>query len=104
MTTTFKPMMAIDREIEFKNLLLRGFGIKKDNGGHDYYDIIERKMIDTSNGGVGCGEHEHTKCADGVLKKVLKQLEKEGYVLMTKASQDIYKGRFKATTYYLAEA
>lgn len=104
MEKTFKPMMAIDREIEFKNLLLRGFGIRKDNGGHDYYDVIERKKIDSSNGGVGYGDHKQTKAADNVLKKVLKQLEKDGYVVMTKASMDCYKGRFKATTYYLAEA
>lgn len=103
METTFKPMMAIDREIEFKNLLMRGFGIRKDNGGHDYYDVIKRKNIDSANGGVGYGDHERTKAADNVLKKVLKQLEKDGYVVMTKASLDNYKGRFKATTYYLAE-
>ena len=104
METTFKPMMAIDREIEFKNILLRGFGIRKDNGGHDYYDVIERKKIDTANGGVGYGDHERTKAADNVLKKVLKELDKEGYVVMTKASMDCHTGRFKATTYYLAEA
>ena len=102
MEKNFKPMMAIDREIEFKNLLLRGFGIRKDNGGHDYYDVIERKKIDTANGGVGYGDHERTKAADNVLKKVLKDLDKEGYVVMTKASMDSYKGRFKATVYYLA--
>ena len=103
METKFKPMKAIDREIEFKNLLLRGFGIRKDNGGHDYYDVIEREKIDSSNGCVGCGYHKHTKAADNVLKKILKELDKEGYVVMTKASMDCYKGRFKATTYYLAE-
>lgn len=103
MTKKFKPMMAIDREIEFKNLLLRGFGIRKDNGGHDYYDVIERNKIDSANGCVGCGDHKHTKAADNVLKKVLRELDKEGYVVMTKASMDCYKGRFKATTYYLAE-
>jgi hypothetical protein len=103
METTFKPMMAIDREIEFKNLLLRGFGIRKDNGGHDYYDVIERKKIDSSNGGVGYGDHKHTKAADNVLKKVLKTLDKAGYVIMTKAAMDGYKGRFRAVTYYLAE-
>ena len=96
-------MMAIDREIEFKNLLLRGFGIRKDNGGHDYYDVIKRKNIDLANGGVGYGGHGRTKAADNVLKKVLKQLEKDGYVVMTKACLDCYKGRFKAITYYLAE-
>lgn len=103
METTFKPMMAIDREIEFKNLLLRGFGIRKDNGGHDYYDVIERKKIDSANGCVGCGDHKHTKAADNVLKKILKELEKDGYIVMVKACSDIYKGRFKSTTYYLAE-
>lgn len=103
METTFKPMMAIDREIEFKNLLLRGFGIKKDAGGHDYYDIIPRDRIVVANGTVGCSDYKRTPSADGVLKKVLKDLDKDGYVVMTKASQDCYKGRFKATTYYLAE-
>lgn len=103
METTFKPMMAIDREIEFKNLLLRGFGIRKDNGGHDYYDVIERNKIDSANGGVGYGDHEHTKAADNVLKKILKELDKEGYVIMTKACSNTYTGRFKSTTYYLAE-
>ena len=102
METTFRPMMAIDREIEFKNLLLRGFGIRKDNGGHDYYDIVERNKIATSTGCVGYSKIT-TKAADNVLKKVLKELDKEGYVVMAKASQDCYKGRFKATTYYLAE-
>jgi hypothetical protein len=104
METTFKPMMAIDREIEFKNLLMRGFGIRKDNGGHDYYDIVERDKIATSTGCVGCSGYKSTKAADNVLKKVIKELDKEGYVVMAKASQDCYKGRFKATTYYLAEA
>lgn len=102
METTFKPMMAIDREIEFKNLLLSGFGIRKDNGGHDYYDVIERRKIVSANGCVGCGDHKQIKAADNVLKKVLKDLDKEGYVVMTKASQDCHTGRFKSTTYYLA--
>ena len=101
METTFKPMMAIDREIEFKNLLLKGFGIKKDNGGHDYYNVVERENIKESNGNVTNNE-KTTKSADGVLEKVLKELEKNGYVIMSKASLDCYKGRFKTTTYYLA--
>lgn len=103
MFTTFKPMKASVKEKEFKNALLHGYGIRKDNGGHDYYDVIERCNIDTANGGVGYGGHAHTKAADNVLKKVLKELDKEGYVVMTKASQDCHKGRFKTTTYYLAE-
>ena len=97
-------MMAIDREIEFKNLLLRGFGIKKDDGAHDYYDIVERDKIATSTCCVGCAGYKSTKAADNVLKKVLKELEKDGYIVMAKACSDIYKGRFKSTTYYLAEA
>lgn len=104
METTFKPMMAIDREIEFRNLLLRGFGIKKDNGAHDYYDIVERDKIATSTGCVGCAGYKSTKAADNVLKKILKELDKEGYVIMTKACSNTYTGRFKSTTYYLAEA
>lgn len=104
METTFKPMMAIDREIEFKNLLLIGFGIRKDNGGHDYYDIVERGKIETSTGCVGCAGCKTTKAADNALKKVFKELDKEGYVIMTKACSNIYTGRFKSTTYYLAEA
>lgn len=103
MEKTFKPMMAIDKEIEFKNLLLRGFGIRKDNGGHNYYDVIERNKIDAATACVGYGDHKHTKAADNVLKKVLRDLDKDGYVIMTKACLEYYKGRFKSTTYYLAE-
>lgn len=103
MITTFKPMMASVKEQEFKGILLSGKGIKKDNGAHDYYDIVERNNISTSTGCVGCAGSKPTKAADNVLKKVLKELEKEGYVVMTKACSDIYKGRFKSTTYYLAD-
>ena len=102
METTFKPMMASVKEQEFKNALLHGYGIKKDNGAHDYYDIVERNKIATSTGCVGYSKIT-TKAADNVLKKVLKQLEKDGYIVMAKGCSDIYKGRFKATTYYLAE-
>lgn len=102
MITTFKPMKAEVKEQEFRNILLSGKGIKKDAGGHDFYNIVERECIKDSNGSV-TNDGKTTKCADGVLKKVLKDLEKEGYVVMTKACLDCYKGRFKATTYYLAE-
>ena len=103
MITLFKPMRAENKEKEFTGLLLSGKGIKKDAGGHDFYNIVERKDIPSSNGCV-VNNVATTKSADGVLKKVLKQLEKDGYVVMTKASQDCHTGRFKTTTYYLAEA
>jgi hypothetical protein len=96
-------MRAENKEKEFTELLLSGKGIKKDAGGHDFYKIVERKDISSSNGCV-VNNVTNTKSADVVLKKVLKQLEKDGYVVMTKASQDCHNGRFKATTYYLAEA
>lgn len=102
MITTFKPMRAEKKEQEFKNILLSGKGIKKDAGGHDFYNIVEREHVKDSNGCV-TSTGKTTKCAEGVLKKVLKDLEKEGYVVMSKASMDCYKGRFKTTTYYLAE-
>ena len=102
MITLFKPMRAENKEKEFTEILLSGKGIKKDAGGHDFYNIVEREYITNSNGCVTDKEFT-TKSADGVLKKVLKQLDKDGYVVMTKACSDIYKGRFKATTYYLAE-
>lgn len=101
METTFKPMRAENKELEFTEILLSGKGIKKDAGGHDFYNIVEREDIPNSNGCV-VNNVTTTKSADGVLKKVLKQLEKDGYVVMTKACMDCYKGRFKATTYYLA--
>lgn len=101
MITLFKPMRAENKEKEFTELLLSGKGIKKDAGGHDFYNIVEREYITNSNGCVTDKEFT-TKSADGVLKKVLKQLEKDGYVVMTKACMDCYKGRFKATIYYLA--
>lgn len=102
MRNEFKPMRAENKELEFTEILLSGKGIKKDAGGHDFYNIVEREYIKDSNGCV-TDKCFTTKSADGVLKKVLKQLEKDGYVVMTKACSDIYKGRFKATTYYLAE-
>ena len=102
MNTEFKPMRAENKELEFTEILLSGKGIKKDAGGHDFYNIVEREHVKDSNGCV-TSTGKTTKCADGVLKKVLKDLEKEGYVVMSKASLDCYKGRFKATTYYLAE-
>ena len=95
-------MMAEKKELEFTKILLSGKGIKKDAGGHDFYNIVEREHIKNSNGCVTDKEIT-TKSADGVLKKVLKQMEKNGYVVMTKACMDCYKGRFKSTTYYLAE-
>ena len=101
MNTEFKPMRAENKEKEFTELLLSGKGIKKDAGGHDFYNIVEREHVKDSNGCV-TSTGKTTKCADGVLKKVLKQLEKDGYVVMSKASLDCYKGRFKTTTYYLA--
>lgn len=102
MNTEFKPMRAENKELEFTEILLSGKGIKKDAGGHDFYNIVEREHVKDSNGCV-TSTGKTTKCADGVLKKVLKQLEKEGYVVMSKASLDCYKGCFKTTTYYLAE-
>ena len=102
MNTEFKPMRAENKELEFTEILLSGKGIKKDAGGHDFYNIVEREHVKDSNGCV-TSTGKTTKCADVVLKKVLKDLEKEGYVVMSKASLDCYKGRFKATTYYLAE-
>ena len=102
MITLFKPMRAENKEIEFTEILLSGNGIKKDAGGHDFYNIVEREYIQSSNGCV-TDKCFTTKSADGVLKKVLKQLEKDGYVVMTKACLDCYKGRFKAVIYYLAE-
>jgi hypothetical protein len=103
MATTFKPMMASNKESEFTKLLLAGYGIKKDNSGHDYYDIVPRGNIPVANTGVGAASYKTTKAADNVLKKVLKTLDKAGYVIMTKAAMDGYKGRFRAVTYYLAE-
>lgn len=102
MNTEFKPMRAENKELEFTEILLSGKGIKKDAGGHDFYNIVEREHVKDSNGCV-TSTGKTTKCADGVLKKVLKQLEKDGYVVMSKASLDCYNGRFKTTTYYLAE-
>ena len=101
MITLFKPMRAENKELEFTEILLSGKGIKKDAGGHDFYNIVEREHITKSNGCVTDKEFT-TKSADGVLKKVLKQLENDGYVFMAKPSMDCYKGRFKTTTYYLA--
>ena len=95
-------MMASVKEQEFREVLLSGNGIRKDNGAHDFYDIIERNKISSSNGCVGCGCNKRTKCADGVLKSVLKSLEKEGYIVVVKTS-DIYKGSLKSVIYYLAE-
>ena len=102
MTKKFKPLMANVKNEEFYGILISGNGIRKDNGGHDYYDIIPRDLLPTSNGTVGCGDHMRTSAADEVLKDVLRQLRKEGYIVQSKASSDVYTGRFKATTYYLA--
>ena len=101
MITLFKPMRAENKELEFTEILLSGKGIKKDAGGHDFYNIVEREYVKDSNGCV-TSTGKTTKCADGVLKKVLKDLEKSGYVVMSKQSTDCYRGRFKTTTYYLA--
>ena len=94
-------MRAENKALEFMEILLSGKGIKKDAGGHDFYNVVEREYITKSNGCVTDKEFT-TKSADGVLKKILKQLEKDGYVVMAKPSMDYYKGRFKTTTYYLA--
>ena len=101
MRNEFKPMRAEDKEFEFTELLLAGYGIKKDNGGHDFYNIVERDDIEKTNGCV-TDKGRCTHSADSVLKKVLKQLEKDGYIVMAKASLDCYKGRLKTTTFYLA--
>lgn len=102
MEKTFKPLMAKVKEEEYIDILMRGNGIRKDCGGHDYYDIIPRERITTSTGTVGCGDNERTSAADEVLKDVLRNMKKNGYIVLSKPSSDIYKGRFKATTYYLA--
>lgn len=102
MTKSFKPLMASVKNEEFKNILMNGDGIRKDNGGHDYYEIIPREKIAVSNGTVGCGDHERTSAADEVLKDVLRNMKKNGYIVQSKPSSDGYTGRFKTTTYYLA--
>lgn len=102
MTKSFKPLMASVKNEEFKSILMRGDSIRKDNGGHDYYDIIPREKIAVSNGTVGCGDCKRTAAADEVLKDVLRQLKKDGYIVQSKPSSDNYTGRFKTTTYYLA--
>lgn len=102
MTKKFKPLMANVKEEEYIDILMRGDGIRKDNGGHDYYDIIPREKIPFSNGTVGCGDNKHTSAADDVLKDVLRKMKKNGYIVQSKPCSDIHTGRFKATTYYLA--
>lgn len=102
MTKSFKPLMAKVKEEEYIEILMRGDGIRKDCGGHDYYDIIPREKIAVSNGTVGCGDHERTSAADEVLKDVLRNMKKNGYIVQSKQSSEIYNGRFKTTTYYLA--
>ena len=101
MGNNFKPLMASKMNEDFTNVLVSGDGIRIDKA-HDYCEVIERNKIRSSNGCVGTGFNERLTRADDVLKDVLKQLKKEGYVVMTKQSSDTYTGRFKATTYYLA--
>lgn len=102
MTKIFKPLLASVKNEEFKDILMSGDGIRKDCGGHDYYDIIPRENISSTNGTVGCGTYRRTSAADEVLKDVFRQLKKAGYIVQSKPSSDIHTGRFKTTTFYLA--
>ena len=102
MAKRFLPLKAETKFDEFYAILMSGDGIRKDNGAHDYYDIIPRERISVTNGTVGFGDYKHTSFADDVLKDVIKHLKKEGYIVHAKPSSDVYTGKNKAVTYYLA--
>lgn len=102
MEKNFKPMMAAQVEEQFTNILMNGDGIRKDNGGHDFFEVIPRASVRVSNGGVGCSGYEQLQPANKILSRVILKLEKEGYIVLQKPCSDSYKGRFKASVYYLA--
>ena len=102
MAKTFVPLKTEAKHEEFYKILMSGNGIRKDNGGHDYYDIIPRERISAANGTVGSSDYNRTSAADDVLKDVIKVLKKEGYIVQTKLCSDIHTGRFKAVTFFLA--
>ena len=102
MATNFVPLKAEAKHEEFYKILMSGKGIKKDNGGHDYYDVIPRHFIKGSIGTVGSSDYKMVSAADDVLNDVVKTLKKEGYIVQKKTCSEIYTGRFKAVIYYLA--
>ena len=101
MAKTFKPVMATEMTTEFSRVLMNGDGIRTDKG-HDYVEVIPRENIPYANGCVGSANYDRLLRADDVLKDVIKQMKKDGYIILTKDCSDIHTGRFKATTYYLA--
>jgi len=101
MANNFKPLMASTINEEFTNILMGGDGIRTDKA-HDYYEVIERSALPSCRGCIGTGRYTRVQRADDVLKDVLRQLKKEGYIVLTRGCSDIYKGDLKATTYYLA--
>lgn len=102
MEKDFKPTMAEQIEEKFTTTIMNGDGIRKDNGGHDFFEVIPRNIIKTANGGLGGSDYERLVPADKILKRVILKLEKDGYIVLQKPCSDLYKGRFKTTVYYLA--
>ena len=49
MAKRFLPLKAETKFDEFYAILMSGDGIRKDNGAHDYYDIIPRERISVTN-------------------------------------------------------
>lgn len=102
MARRFMPVMAEQVERKYMGVFMRGDAIRKDVYGHDYYEVIPRDCIAQSNSGLGISKREHIMAAEDVFSTVLKNLKKNGYVIMRKQCRHSGSGEYKATIYYLA--
>lgn len=91
-------------KINFKQMLLKGFIVKYDGGGHDFIEVIDRNadqwQLDKNVG--SCEGSHRYPYAPYLVEKAIEELKAEGYVVVKKMSESSGCCQYCASYYYLA--
>lgn len=103
MKKEFKPINASEMTKKFEDILMNGDAIRIDGGGHDFFDVVPRKEIDSwdAKENVGRGDFvKITRAVDAFLQAV-ENLKSKGFVVQKKICE--YSGccQYSAYLYYL---
>lgn len=98
----FTPMKA--NAVNYKKMLLEGYIIKFDGGGHDFIEVIERENMDnwTLEQNVGRNNGKHFPYAPFLVEKAVEELKAEGYIPVKKRCERCGCCQYCASYYYLA--
>ena len=98
----FTPQRA--DAIDYKKMLLDGYIVKFDGGGHAFIEVVEREKL----GGwpleqnVGRNGGLHLPYTPYLVEKAAEELKAEGYVVVKKMSEFSGCCQYHASYYYLA--